>query len=121
MVASSSLSYCAYEEGPAVQRARIRQSIEEKRFRAVGFGFNNYTPTLKLVYLTEIIKRHQMVIGAAVQGLRENLLTCLRVNRACRAHRKFLTMRKCEIVSVRLLPGKRSGNWRRHLQPRWKT
>ena len=66
MVASSSLSYCAYKEGPPVQRAKIRQSIEENRFRAVGFGFNNYTPTLKLLFLTEIIKRSRMVIPARI-------------------------------------------------------
>lgn len=76
MVASSSLSYCAYKEGPPEQRARIRQSIEENRFRAVGFGFNNYTPTLKLLYLTEIIKRNWMVIKTRVaSALRGILLT----------------------------------------------
>ena len=75
-MASSSLSYCAYKEGPPEQRARIRQSIEEKRVRVVGFGFNNYTPTLKLLFLTEIIKRNRMVIRAGVaSALRVYLLT----------------------------------------------
>jgi hypothetical protein len=56
MVASSSLSYWAYKEGAPEVRAIIRQSIEEKRFRAVCFGFNNYTRRLKLMLFPEKVK-----------------------------------------------------------------
>jgi len=47
----------------------IRQSIEEKRFRAVGFGFNNYTRKVKITVIPgkikfDVISPWSMVHGA---------------------------------------------------------